>query len=152
MQALILAGGEGRRMSHITARLPKSLLYMPAGTLLEHQLALLTHLGVSHTFVVTHHLAGQMERALRGHEAVTTLRQRPPFRLLGALDSAEGYFTEPFIVLHGDNYFSRGLDYLLEEAQTTASDFKPDAVFVVDPGIDEPDRARRLAVRAVRRS
>ncbi len=145
MQALILAGGGGHRMSGITAHLPKPLLYLPGGTLLEHQLALLARLAVSHTFVVIHHRAQQMKQALQGHESVTALQQSPPFTLLGALASADGYLTESFIVLHADNYLSHGLDYLLQEAQTATSEFKPDGVFLVDPQVDQPERARRLA-------
>ncbi len=144
MQALILAGGEGRRMSHVTAHLPKPLLYLPGGTLLEHQLALLAQLPISGTFVVIHHQAEQMERALQGREGVTTLRQSPPFTLLGALASAEGCVSEPFLVLHGDNYFSRGLGYFSQEVQTVSS-FKAHAIFLVDPCVDQLDRAARLA-------
>ena len=146
MQALILAGGKGSRMSRISAHLPKPLLYLPAGTLLDHQLALLARLPVSHTFVVLHHRAQQMEQALWGHEGVTPLQQRPPFTLLGALASAERYMTEPFLVLHADNYFSQGLDYFLQKAQTAvSSDTKPDATFLVDLQAGGLDRGRRLA-------
>jgi glucose-1-phosphate thymidylyltransferase len=145
MQALILAGGEGRRLRHTTAFLPKPLLYLPAGTLLDHQLALLSRLPVSHTFVVIHHLAEQLEQALQGREALTALRQSPPFTLLGALASAEGHLTERFIVLHADNYFSLGLEYLLQEAESAASGLRADAVFLVDSLADQPDRAGYLA-------
>jgi NDP-sugar pyrophosphorylase family protein len=145
MQALILAGGEGTRMSHLTAHLPKPLLYLPGGTLLEHQLALLARLSVSHIFVVVHHRAEQMQQALLTYEVVTLLPQKPPFTLLGALASAEGHMTEPFIVLHADNYFSRGLEYLLQEAQAVPSSSQPDAAFLVDPQPRRHDRALRLA-------
>ena len=145
MQALILAGGEGTRMRHVTAQVPKPLLYLPGGTLLEHQLALLTELGVSQTYVVIHHQSDQMERALHGLAGVSPLRQRPPFTLLGALASAEGCLTEPFIVLHGDNYFSQGLQYLVEAAQGTPSGLKVDAAFLVESETRHPDKARHLA-------
>ncbi len=145
MQALILAGGEGSRMSRVTAHLPKPLLYLPGGTLLEHQLALLSWLPISHTFVLISHHAEQMEQALHGWPDVTALRQSAPFTLLGALASAQWCLTERFAVLHGDNYFSHGLEYLLQEAQTAGGGSKPDAIFVVDAQAGEPDLARRLA-------
>lgn len=145
MQALILAAGEGSRMSQITSHLPKPLLYLPGGTLLDHQLALLARLPVSHTFVVIHHQAGQIEQALQGREGVAALQQEPPFTLLGALASAEAYLTEPFVVLHADNYFSQALDYLPQQTRTGASGLKPDAIFLVDSHPDQPDAARRLA-------
>jgi glucose-1-phosphate thymidylyltransferase len=145
MQALVLAGGEGRRMRQVTAQMPKPLLYLPGGTLLEHQLALLAELGVSQTYVVVHHQSDQMERALHGLAGVSPLRQRPPFTLLGALGSAEGCLTETFIVLHGDNYFSQGLQYLVEAAQGTPSGLKVDAAFLVESETRHLDEARHLA-------
>ncbi len=145
MQALILAGGGGSRMTEITAHLPKPLLYLPGGTLLEYQLALLAQLPLSHAFVLIHHRAEQMKQALRDYENLTALQQRPPFTMLGALASADGNLSEPFVVLHADNYFSHGLDYLLQEAQTAASGLKPDAVFLIDRRVHHSDRARRLA-------
>ena len=143
MQALILAGGEGTRMSHLTAHLPKPLLYLPGGTLLEHQLALLARLSVSQIFVVVHHRAEQIQQALLTCEAVTLVLQKHPFTLLGALASAEGHMTESFIVLHADNYFSEGLEYLLEEAQAASSGCEADAAFLVDPQPNQHDRALR---------
>ncbi|TKJ30824.1 MAG: hypothetical protein CEE40_03950 [Chloroflexi bacterium B3_Chlor] len=143
VQALILAGGEGRRMSDITAHVPKPLLYLPGGTLLEYQLAQLAQLGISHTFVVIHHEAEQIERALHGLEGVTLVRQRPPLTLLGALASAEAHVTELCLVLHSDNYFSNGLGYLLREAQNTPSGFN--ATFLVESRTHPQNKARRLA-------
>jgi NDP-sugar pyrophosphorylase family protein len=143
MQALILAGGEGRRMSELTAHVPKPLLYLPGGTVLEHQLALLARLPVSHTFVLVHHRAEDIEYALRLRGDVTVVRQRPPFTLMGALASADGHLGEPFVVLHGDNYFSQQLDYLIAAGE--ALGWTPDATFVIDPGAGESDQAVRLA-------
>lgn len=145
MQALILAGGEGSRMRSVTAHVPKALLYLPGGTLLEHQLALLAKLRVSRTFVVIHHQAQQMDLALDGLEKVSFVRQRPPLTLLGALASAEEHVTEQCIVLHGDNYYSHGLEYLLGEAQIRAQGVRSDALFLLESQIDESDRAVRLA-------
>ncbi len=144
MQALILAGGEGRRMRHVTSQVPKPLLYLPGGTLLEHQLALLAKLPVTHTFVVTQHKRQEMSRVLRGLKSVTEIEQKPPFTLLGALASAEGVVTEPSIVLHGDNYFSHGLDYLVRAAQSAMQEGGSEGVFLVEAqdGQDSEDEER----------
>lgn len=139
MQALILAGGEGNRMSRVTTHVPKALLYLPGGTVLEHQLALLRPLPISRTFVVVHHRAEHIETALQGRQRVTMVDQRPPFTLLGALASAEGQATEPVLVLHGDNYFSRSLGYLVREAQSA------DCTFLVDAQTEQVPQARRMA-------
>jgi NDP-sugar pyrophosphorylase family protein len=145
MQALILAGGEGTRMGRITDQLPKPLLYLPGGTLLEHQLALLARLPVSQTFVVTRHGKGQIGRSLRGVKGVTQLSQKAPYTLLGALASAEGRVTQPFLVLHGDNYFSHSLDRAVHAARAALEDDGLEAVFVTASADSEVGTAERLA-------
>ncbi|HUS69215.1 MAG TPA: NDP-sugar synthase [Anaerolineae bacterium] len=145
MQALILAGGEGKRMRRVTAHVPKPLLYLPGGTLLEHQLALLSELAVTHVFVITRHRHRDVSHALKGLQTVTPVQQKPPFTLLGALASAEGLVTEPFIVIHGDNYFSHDLGYLAGEAVCVHGGSWPEAVFATDEEGSSADVAGRLA-------
>jgi NDP-sugar pyrophosphorylase family protein len=145
MQGLILAGGEGTRMGQVTAHLPKPLLYLPGGTLLEHQLALLSRSGVSHTFVVTRHREGEMLRVLGGLRRVTPLPQQAPLTLLGALATAEGHVTEPFLVLHGDNYFSQGLEYMVEAGRCIVDGRRTQALFLVEDGDGQGTVAESLA-------
>jgi NDP-sugar pyrophosphorylase family protein len=145
MQGLILAGGEGTRMGRLTVYLPKPLLYLPGGTLLDHQLALLSRAGVGHTFVVTRHREEEMIQALAGLTGVTRLPQQAPYTLLGALASAEGHVSEPFLVLHGDNYFSQGLAYLLDASRCAADDRGAKGVFLVEDGEGRRGEAERLA-------
>jgi dTDP-glucose pyrophosphorylase len=145
MQALILAGGEGRRMREVTSQVPKPLLYLPGGTLLEHQSAMLSQLPITHTFVVTRHRRQEMSRVLRGLNSVTEIGQRAPFTLLGALASAKGYVTEPSIVLHGDNYFSHGLDYLVKAAQSALHEGGSKGVFLVEAQDGRRSEDERLA-------
>jgi NDP-sugar pyrophosphorylase family protein len=145
MQALILAGGEGKRMRQVTARVPKPLLYLPGGTLLEHQLALLAESPVTHTFVITRHRRQEIRGALNGLKDVTEIEQRPPFTLLGALASAEGCIAEPCVVLHGDNYFSHGLGYLIREAQLALQGGISKGVFLAETWDDQIPAHERLA-------
>ena len=145
MQALILAGGEGRRMRDVTAHMPKPLLYLPGGTLLEHQLALLSQLPVAQVFVIAGHRRQDVDQALLAWRSVTPVQQKPPFTLLGALASAEGLLGEPFVVIHGDNYFSHSLEYLAREADRAGADATIQAVFATNEQHSESDVAGRLA-------
>jgi NDP-sugar pyrophosphorylase family protein len=145
MQALILAGGEGARMRQVTNHVPKPLLYLPGGTLLEHHLTQLARLPVTETFVVTRHGEERIGRALGGREAVTQIRQDAPFTLLGALASAESLITRSFIVVHGDNYFSAGLGYFTEAAQSAVVGSGSRAVFLTESAAQTGDRAAHLA-------
>jgi NDP-sugar pyrophosphorylase family protein len=145
MEAIILAGGEGKRMRDVTAHVPKPLLYLPGGTLLEHQLALLAELQVSRVFVITRHRGRSISEALRGLKGVALVQQKPPFTLLGAFASAEGLVTDAFIVIHGDNYFSHSLEYLVQEAGRTPGDARREAVFATDERDSQGDAAGRLS-------
>jgi NDP-sugar pyrophosphorylase family protein len=132
-------------MGSLTAHLPKPLLFLPGGTLLEHQLALLARSGVGHTFVVTRHRGVEVVEALRGFTGVTPLRQRPPSTLLGALATVGGHVTEPVLVLHGDNYFSQSVDYLAEAGRSIAEGGRLKAVFLVEDRDEQRSAAERLA-------
>jgi glucose-1-phosphate thymidylyltransferase len=145
VQALILAGGEGTRMKGIAAHLPKPLLYLPGGNVLEHQLALLARMSLSHVYVITRHEGRQMEAALDGLNDASSLTQKPPYTLLGALASAEGHIQEACLVIHGDNYFSEPLDFVAEAARTVMAHRGCQGLFVVDRGGEGVDRAARLA-------
>jgi NDP-sugar pyrophosphorylase family protein len=132
-------------MGRLTADLPKPLLYLPGGTLLEHQLALLSRSGVSEIFVVTRHREGDIVRALRGLGDVTPLPQRPPSTLLGALATAEGRVTGAVMVLHGDNYFSRSLGYVVQAGRSMVEAGRSKAVFVVEDEEERRGEAEHLA-------
>jgi NDP-sugar pyrophosphorylase family protein len=94
---------------------------------------------------MTRHRGRDINEAVRGLKSVTPVQQKPPFTLLGALASAEGLLTEPFIVIHGDNYFSHNLEYLVQEASSEHGDARLDAVFATDEGDSPGDAAGRLS-------
>jgi NDP-sugar pyrophosphorylase family protein len=120
MQALILAAGQGTRLGPIGELIPKPLLYLPSGSLLEYQLHLLEALSVDEVFIVVDHLAEKVEEHLRAsgwENSVTLLRQRETPGLLGAILSAEDCIAGRFLVLHGDNYFSQVPSYFITAAE-----------------------------------
>lgn len=145
LEASILAGGAGRRMSALTAHLAKPLMYLPGGTLLEHQLALLARFEVSRIFVVTRYKGQQIRRAVGGLRDVTTLRQGPPDTLLSAIGVALRSAREPCILIHGDNYFSHNLDYLADAVSTHFLDSGCHALFAVDSNLTGQGSPEALA-------
>jgi NDP-sugar pyrophosphorylase family protein len=145
MQALILAGGEGTRMREVTSHVPKPLVYLPGGTLLEHQLAQLSRPPITHIFVVTRQGEARIGRVLGDLATVTQITQKAPFTLLGALASAEGLITEPVVVVHGDNYFAQDVSYFFDAAQSALVDGSSRAVFLTGSREQTGDRAARLA-------
>lgn len=141
MQVLILAAGQGTRLGPVGELIPKPLLYLPGGSLLEYQLQLLKALSVDRVFIVVDHLAEKVEehlRALGWEDSVTLIRQRKPPGLLGAILSAEDCIAGRFLVLHGDNYFSQVPAYFVTAAEGAEYAFLTD-------GVASISEAKRLA-------
>jgi NDP-sugar pyrophosphorylase family protein len=132
-------------MRAITAHLAKPLLYLPGGSLLDHQVALLTRMRLRHICVVTRCMGQQIERAVRGSKGVTTLRQGPPGTLIGAIATALETSGQLCLVLHGDNYFSHDLRYLADEAREHFKDANCRALFAVDAEVTSKHTGDRLA-------
>jgi NDP-sugar pyrophosphorylase family protein len=108
-------------------------------------LAMLSGFPVTHVFVITRHRHRDVSQALRGLQNVTPVQQKPPFTLLGALASVEGLVTEPFLVIHGDNYLSHDLEHLAREVDCTRRGSWPEAVFATAEQDSHGDVAGRLA-------
>ena len=109
---VILAAGRGKRLRPLTDRVPKSLLYLPGGTLLDHQLRLLGDLGARRIVVVTGHLAGRIEEHLAergGPPILRSVRQQRPEGLLNALQDALPEVEFPLVVIHGDSFLAGSL-------------------------------------------
>ena len=65
-RAVILAAGRGRRMGAMTEDRPKCLLPVGGQTLLEHQLATLSALGVANVTIVTGYCSDQVRERVDG--------------------------------------------------------------------------------------
>ncbi len=116
MDAVILAAGQGTRLGELGQRIPKPLLYLPGGTLLEYQLALLEEIPASRILVVVAHEWQQVSQQLRDRPQVQIVQQKAPFTLVGALVSIAPFIHQPALVLHGDNYFADNpANYLYDE-------------------------------------
>lgn len=113
MQAVILAAGIGERMGEITQVTPKPLLSLPGGSILKYQLHLLQKLPISSIYVVTRHLNEEIKKRFKDYK-IGFIHQERPLTVLSAILSSQGYVKERFLVLHGDNYISHDIGYLVE--------------------------------------
>ena len=104
MQSLILAGGRGMKMSPLTDEVPKALLYLPGGTILDYLLHHVTALSIRKTALVLQYRGDQIARHLGGRSDLKLIPQNPPFTRLGALASAASWVKEPTLVFHGGYY------------------------------------------------
>lgn len=106
MEGLILAAGRGTRLGELGERLPKALLYLPGGPLIDYQLQIMERLGIGHVFVVVGHQWSLLADYLRGRPGIELIHQDGPPTLWGALESARPALSGPTLVVHGDNYLS----------------------------------------------
>lgn len=114
---IVLAAGEGKRLRPVTRTIPKTLAFLPGGTLLGHHLRLLQDAGAGRVVVVARHLAalvaehlqqdaGQGAGAADDRELV---HQIGPEGLLYALRDALPRARPPVLVVHGDSLLGGSL-------------------------------------------
>jgi L-glutamine-phosphate cytidylyltransferase len=124
MRVIILAAGQGTRLRPLTDDLPKCLVDIGAGTILEHQLRNCLTVGLRDVAVVTGfewrkvetHIAGYLEGELAGLRVETVYN---PFYAISnnlvSLWAARHHMGDGFILINGDDVFSpRILSMLME--------------------------------------
>lgn len=108
VQAVILAGGRGRRLRPITDYVPKPLVPVANVPILGWQMRYLESHGVSSAVLCTGYRAGQIRdylstRGGRGRIRVSVSEEREPLGTGGAVKNALGSVRgRSFIVLNGD--------------------------------------------------
>ena len=109
-------------MEPITLKIPKSLLTLPGGTLIKHQIKAMIDAGIREIIIVTHHLARKikqyLEKHLRSYDVkIRTIYQKNLHGTVSAILTAEPFLEEKFLVLHSDNFFSCTLKPLIEDSE-----------------------------------
>ena len=141
MEAVIVAGGLGSRLSPLTDWHPKHLLPVAGVPLLGHQLARLSAAGVEHVVLATSSRAGELEAALGdGAEYGVRLRYATEQVPLGtgggirnALDLLEGGPDDPVVVLNGDQLSDHDLAAQVGAFRDAPADVSLHLVVVADP-------------------
>lgn len=108
-QAIILAAGKGTRMGNITINTPKPLLTCQGKTLLQHKIEMLPE-HIDNVIIVIGYLGNQIKEAIgttcnfkKVHYAV----QDELNGTAGALMAAKKFSQERFLVLMGDDIYSK---------------------------------------------
>jgi NDP-mannose synthase len=104
-RAVILAGGEGRRLRPYTTVLPKPLMPIGDRPILDVVIRQLRHAGVQRVTMATGHLAELIEAFFRDGSAygldIDYFVEREPLGTVGALPFIEG-LDDHFLVMNGD--------------------------------------------------
>ena len=107
MRAFILAAGEGSRLRPLTDGMPKPMLAVRGRPLLEYNVRLLVHYGITDITINTHYRAEKITAHFGDGSAFgAAIRYTFEPTLLGtagALNNARDLFAEPFLLVFGDN-------------------------------------------------
>jgi len=109
MQAVILAGGQGKRLRPVTETIPKALVEVGGEPILKRLLKQCKDVGVDEAVLVVNYKKEQVRDMFGDEYRGITLRYAEQKELLGdanALSYAEPYITEEkFLVIACDNLF-----------------------------------------------
>jgi dTDP-glucose pyrophosphorylase len=104
-QALVMAGGYGRRLGHRTRETPKPLLHVGSRPILEHVLNKLEMSGIRKIYVSVHYRADQIKRFLEDRDSqaeVEVVEEIEPLGTAGALALIGNSGGAPILVVNGD--------------------------------------------------
>ena len=106
MQAIVLLGGKGTRLSALYPDRPKALVPIAGKPFLEWQLEWLVRGGVTEFHLAAGHLAGQIEAWAAAQRAfrITVSREPQALGTGGGLKYVESFLaSDPFYVVNGDS-------------------------------------------------
>lgn len=105
MKAVIMAGGEGRRLRPLTQTMPKPLARICGRPVIDYILALLRQNGVEECVVTLGYRARQLEQHLLAHDwgmPVLVCTEPSPMGTAGGVRFAAGESDAPLLVISGD--------------------------------------------------
>lgn len=137
MKAVILAGGKGTRLQHLTAEIPKPMVPISGKPIVERQIELLQAHNITDITLITNHLSAVLEDYLQdGSKWKVNIKyfvEPMPLGTVGGIKAIEKDLQEDFIVLYGDVMLDMDIDRLIKFHQQK----KSDATIVVHPN-DHP--------------
>src|SRR3989344_133033 len=106
MKAVILLGGSGTRLGHLTKNLPKPLIKIGGKPVLERHLELLAESGIKEAFLLTGYL-GEKIREFCGNGRRFGLRLRysqnpPEYNTADRVLALQNEIKDAFLLLYGD--------------------------------------------------
>ncbi len=119
MQAVIMAGGKGTRLSSITNdEIPKPMVRLNGKPILEHQLEALKSNGITEYFFIVGHLGEKIEEYFgdgsKWNVTITYIREDMPLGTAGALYYLKGKVKGDFFLVLGDLIFDISVKRFLD--------------------------------------
>ncbi len=116
--ALIMAGGEGRRLLPLTENLPKPLVEVGGMPLIERQVRRVASAGVNRIYIAVNYLAEMIELHLGNGSKygveIHYLREQKKLGTAGAMSLIEDSLDGPLLLMNGDVFTSIDFRNLLD--------------------------------------
>jgi D,D-heptose 1,7-bisphosphate phosphatase len=118
MQAVILAGGKGTRLSEITLETPKPMISIGDKPLLHHQIDLLVHYGIKDIIILVNYLKEPIMTYFgdgsRFNVQIRYFEETKPLGTAGGIKEIEKWLNGDFLVLYGDVMVNMDLSRLMD--------------------------------------
>lgn len=105
MKAVIMAGGEGKRLRPLTCTVPKPMAKIMGKPVIEYIFELLSANGVTQAAVTLGYMPHVIEREYKNgfkNLKLNFIKEDEPLGTAGSVKNAASDFNEPFIVISGD--------------------------------------------------
>jgi len=139
MKAVILAAGEGLRLRPLTLTRPKHMIPIGGKPILEHCLNAIRAYGIREVVLVVHYMANVIENYFgSGDKFGLKIDYAYQKEILGtgnAINAAESYVQEDFLLVYGDLLFT---EETIKKVAETHSKKKPAATLAVVP-VNRPE-------------
>ena len=126
MQAVILAGGKGTRLKHLTTNIPKPMIPLLGKPLLEYQVELCKKYGFKEVIILVNHLKDSIiEHFGNGKKfgiSISYFEEPEPLGTVGGIKAIEDRINGDFLVLYGDVMLNMHLKGFLEFHQAHQSE------------------------------
>ena len=145
MQIVILCGGLGTRLSHLTKYTPKSMIQIEGKPFLEYQIENLKKQSIKDIVLCVGHLSEKIEGYFGNGEKFEinikySYEKEKLFGPIGALKNAESLLKDTFFIMYGDSYLSVDL----HKVHNYFMQYDKPALMVVYKNQDKYDRSNLI--------
>lgn len=111
IQAVVLAGGYGKRLGKLTTNIPKPLLKFKKKSFLLYIVDELKKAEINNIIILAGFKGDQIDKIFKKNKGVKVLKEKFPLGTGGSLINAKKYLKRNFILLNGDSYINTNLKY-----------------------------------------
>jgi len=142
MQMVIICGGQGTRLGHLTKYTPKSMIQVEGKPFLEHQIENLKKQSINDIVLCVGHLCEKIEEYFgNGEKFGVNIKysydKDKPLGPIGAVKNSENLLEDAFFIMYGDSY----LNVDIHKVHNFFMEYDKPALMVVYKNQDKYDRS-----------